>query len=355
MPVRALYADPILCRKGKTDHAQPDQRVAPEDGFSYHTGVFTIEVPMHLHKKMKHRSALGDWWNERQIDLYVLKDRLSGYQALKSMAKRRLGYVPNIETPRTFNEKVQWRKIYDRNPLFPIVADKYRVRDYIEDKLGAAQAARLLPRLVQVVYNADDIDFDALPDDVVFKANHGSGWNLFLRKGDPVDRELIRNEVKYWLRRSYGRKKWEWAYHAMPRCVVIEELILDDAGNMPDDMKFQVFDGNCGFVTWDDDRFGAYTQHFMNRDFNQLDFTLKPLVTREIGTKPKHYEAMLALAEQLGAEFDSIRVDYLFNDDGFWINELTLYRGSGMEPFDPPEFDERFGALWTLPTAAGKK
>lgn len=304
---------------------------------------------MLFQKPLKDSSAPMDRWFEAKLSAKARIDALIGYPRLKRMFEDRVGYNPNLTKPLTYNEKIQWRKINDRDPRFPVVSDKLRVRDYLRDLLGPAEAERHLTELYLATDDPDSIDFTRLPRNVVLKANHGSGWNAFLREGDTIDEARLRAELKRWLRLSYGKLKHEWAYQEIPRRILAEELLQGADGRVPDDMKFSMFRDTCGFIFWDDDRFGGYTQHIFDERWNVLPWRNADLDKGELPPKPPLFDDMLRLAKRIGAEFDMIRVDFLFTDTRAVLNELTLYRGSGMMPFHPPEWDRHYGDMWTLP------
>ncbi|MBS0124408.1 ATP-grasp fold amidoligase family protein [Thetidibacter halocola] len=303
---------------------------------------------MHFQKPFRRRSALQDWLVETREQALARLDALAGYPHLRRMFRERVGYEPNLKTPKTYNEKVQWRKINDRNPLFPIVSDKLRLRGYVQDLLGP-DAADILPRLHLATDDPDRIDFAALPANVVFKANHGSGWNIFLREGEPRDEDRLREEMRRWLRRSYAVRKHEWAYQHIPRRIIAEEMIQKPDSTVPDDLKFSMFRDQCGFIFWDDDRFGSMTQHICDDTWTELPWSNADLDKGILPPKPILFERMLDVARRIGAQFDMVRVDFLFTDERIVLNELTLYRGSGMMPYSPPEWDRHYGDMWTLP------
>lgn len=306
---------------------------------------------MIIHNPQPERSRLGDLVNELKIELKMRKDTRRGFRNFMKYAERRLGYRPDYKAPKTFNEKVLWRKIYDRNPLFPVLSDKLRMRDEITRRLGADRANKVLAKVLYCIEKPNEFDLSCLPPSFVAKANHASGWNIFVTPDNPLEPERFVAETSKWLRRSYGKPKLEWAYQPIPRRVMIEEHLAPTPDcPLPDDMKYMCFDGTCQFAVWDDDRFGSYTQHYIARDWTQLHFTSKPLVSRPLPPKPAFFDEMMQVAEDVSQGIDSVRVDFMFTPDRYVLNEFTLYRGSGLEPFDPPEWDQHFGDLWILPT-----
>ena len=304
---------------------------------------------MIIHNPQPERSRLGDFVNELKIELKLRKEARRGFPRLLDYAERRLGYRPDFKNPRTFNEKVMWRKIFDRNPLFPVISDKLRLRDEVRKRLGT-DADDVLCDLLATTRDPDRFDFSKLPKAYVAKANHASGWNIIVPPGSEVDISVMRHEMKKWLRRSYGKDKMEWAYQPIPRRVVFEEYMSQPGGKAPDDLKVMFFDGHCEFVLRVDDRFGEATQNFMKPDWTPYGFRTVDHRTHALPEKPHLFNEMIKVGEVMAKGLDSIRVDFLFTEDRFVLNEMTLYRGSGMTPFNPPEWDRHFGDLWTLPT-----
>lgn len=305
---------------------------------------------MRIQTKLPQRSWAGDLVHEWRLERRYRRDAKKGYPLLLRIAEKRLGYRPDIHNPKTFNEKVQWRKVYDQNPLFPIISDKLRLRDYLAEQLGNATAANILPELLLVTDTPQTVDLSELPDAWVAKANHASGWNIFATPDDPMDEAALRHEMTRWLRLSYGKKKREWAYQSIPRKIMFEGFMEGSDGRAPDDLKFVMFGDSVGYVMWEDDRFGNHSQHLVDEHWTPLDFTTNEYAQRDLPPPPDGYAEMLSIAKAIGKAFDHVRVDFMFTKDGFVLNELTLYRGSGMKAFNPVSYDRLFGDMWTLPT-----
>lgn len=303
---------------------------------------------MQIQKPLANRHRIHDMLHEMEISAKAWLDSRRGYPRLKRMFEKRVGYAPDLEAPRTYNEKMQWRKIHDHNPLYPVISDKLRMRDYLQDELGAA-AGDMLPELYFASDDPDRIDFGKYPKDMVLKANHASGWNIFLREGEPYDDARLRRELRLWLRRSYGKLKQEWAYQQIPRRVIGEELLTGADGHVPNDMKFTFFRDQFGFILWHHDRFGDFEEYICDAALTPLPWTNAGRKRGEQPPKPVLFDEMHDIARHIAKSFDMIRVDFLFTDTRFVLNELTLYRGSGMRAFEPVEWDRHYGDMWTLP------
>ena len=280
-------------------------------------------------------------------DFFYKRENMKGFPRLKRQFKERTGYELDLDNPLTFNQKINWKKIHDRNPLLPMVADKFKVRDYLQNVLGTSEAENILIPLLYVTNIPETIPFDDLPEEYIIKANHGSGTNIIIEKGIPVNREYVIDRCKNWLNKPYGLFKHEWAYQRIDRKIVIEKLIRDKKGALPEDYKFHIFHGKCFLIQVDYDRFSDHSRTLYTRDWKYLPITLKFKQGMDI-KRPKNFDYMLGLAEKLGGGFDYIRVDLYEVDRKVYFGELTNYPGSGYERFNPESFDNEIGSKWKL-------
>lgn len=304
---------------------------------------------MHLQRNTLGATLITDMLHELRVELEFRIDPLLKHHFMRKKAAAHLNYWPNIEDPQTYNEKILWRKAFDRNPAFPIVQDKIRLREFLAEQLGQATADQVSTRLYATESDPRKIDFGALPDHYVVKANHGCGWNAFIRPEDPLEPALLNREMKRWMRRSFGKDLHEWAYVPIKRQVMVEEMLLFDSGQMANDIKFAVFDGTCEFIVYCDDRFGDHCWHHLTRGWDRLFSTPIEASAKPVPAKPQGFDEMLRIAEDVTKGFDFFRVDFLFTDSRFVLNEITLYDAAGYDPLDPPIWDKRFGEFWTLP------
>ncbi|MFP4403771.1 MAG: ATP-grasp fold amidoligase family protein [Nanoarchaeota archaeon] len=271
---------------------------------------------------------------------------LTNYYFEKRKFKKKLGYKLNLKNPRSFNEKVVYKKIYDRNPLLTKTSDKVAVRDYIREVLGKKEGEKHLIPLLYVTDNPETIPFEKFPKDFIIKANHGSGWNIIIRDGKYNKKEIIK-KCKTWLNTPHGLDKMEWAYKNVKRKILIEELLLDEKGQVPKDYKFFVFDGKVKLVFIDFDRFENHTRSLFDENWNHLNATLKYPIGKKI-RKPKKFEKMKKIAEKLGEPFDHIRVDLYLINDNIYFGELTSYQGSGVQMIKPRSYDFELGKYWKI-------
>ncbi len=280
----------------------------------------------------------------RQVLRWI--DPWRGYPELHALFLRRMGYPLNLTTPRTFNEKMQVRKLYDRNPLYPVVTDKLRMRAYVEEVLGPDRAQTILPDLLGATARPDAAWVTGFGTSVAFKANHGCGFNLFVRGGDPVDARAIARTCRGWLKRDYGRQMYEWGYSPIPRRIMAERLLITPDGRLADDLKFTMFGDHCAMIGVEHDRFGDHRQAVFDVNWQPMPIKCEHSVLEQAIPRPKALDDMLDIARTLGRGFDNVRVDFLYAGDEYRLNELTLYCSSGLIPYDPPSADRMLGDLW---------
>jgi hypothetical protein len=280
----------------------------------------------------------------RAYSIYFL-NKISNYQIEKIRFYKELGYQLNLKDPKSYNEKIVWKKINDRNPLLPITADKYQVRSYIKEVLGEEKAKKILIPLLYVTNQPESIPFERLPSAFMVKPNHTSGRNIIVENGHLNQEEII-NTCRRWLKTPYGLEKLEWAYQPLKRKIIIEKLLHDDDGKIPKDFKFHMFHGKCKLVQVTFERMNNPYMSFFDEEWN---FLLVKKPNRLHGPKikkPKNYEIMLELAEKLSQPFDYVRID-LYNLNGkIYFGELTHYPGSGTIKLDPSFFDFELGKYW---------
>lgn len=265
---------------------------------------------------------------------------------LKIEFKRHAGYKLNLKNPQTFNEKLQWLKLYWFDPKATVCADKYLVRKFVENKgLGF-----LLNDLYGVYDNVDDINIDTLPDEFVMKVTHGCGQNLICTDKSKLNWDVEKRKFKKWLKRSHYYYSLEWVYRDIKPRIIVEKLIKTKDGKPPKDYKIFCFDGEpkCLFVATDR---GEHTTKF---DFYDLDWNYIPVKNHypnsgEILPRPKELDDILKYSKILSKGFPHMRVDFYIENDRVIFGECTFFHFSGMEPFEPIEFDYKLGSYLELP------
>jgi hypothetical protein len=274
------------------------------------------------------------------------RERLRGYPQLKAKFLEKVGYPLDLRDPQTFNAKIQARKVFDRNPLFPIVSDKLRVREYVATVLGQAEADALFPRVLGVTQKPTAGWLREFGTGVVVKPNHGSQMKKIILSDQAVNYVHLSRRCRDWLATDYGRDHVEWAYRPIPRRILVEELLPFRNGNPADDLKFAVFDGVVQMAQLNNNKFHDHKNAFVTRDWMPLPIRRAREVLPVLPERPAGFDRMVAIAERLGQAFDYVRVDFLLTDQRFALSELTLYSGSGFTPFTPPEYDLILGQVW---------
>jgi TupA-like ATPgrasp len=258
---------------------------------------------------------------------------------------KRHGVFPNIINPVTFNDKVLYRRLFDRRPALTQVSDKAAVRFYVESRLGP----QILPKLYYLTTRPDAIPFDQLPNRFVVKPTHGSGWIQLITDKSALDRAALIETCSAWLKRSYYKETLEWAYkHIEPR-IIVEEFIDDGSGTAPNDYKLFVFDGTVKLIQVDTGRFIDHRRRLYTPAWEKLDVLLGEYedVIGDV-PRPVHLAEMIAAAQKLGDGWDFIRAEFYDTGARLCFGELTTYPGAGGVRFRPQEFDRYLGQCWKL-------
>lgn len=280
------------------------------------------------------KNIVRSWIPDR---LYILRKCLIDFG-------RGHGAYPNIFRPRSFSEKIQHRKLFDRRPILVTLADKYAVRDFVRQRVGE----EYLTRLYHLTADPRDIPLDSLPDRFVIKPTHGCGWLEIVRDKSLVDLEQLKRLCADWLSRNFFYVAGEWVYKTIPPRLMVEELLDDGAGGIPYDYKFFVFDGRVAFLSVDLDRFGDHRRNMYDRDWNRLNFGFQRAGSDRPVDRPARLEEMIRIAETLCAGFDFLRIDMYCTADRIVFGEVTTTPASGLEPFWPGGIDRWIGDLWTM-------
>lgn len=278
--------------------------------------------------------------------LYTISPRA----CLKLLFRIRQGYALNLDDPQTFSEKIQWIKLYDKNPLMPRCADKYTVRDYVEKK----GFSNLLNSLLWQGHNPEEIPFDDLPSRYVIKATHGSTFNMIVKDASTVDRKTIISTCKKWLKTDFLPCYGEWFYGRSggikPR-IIIEEFLDSGSPYGLDDYKVFVINGKVEMVLVCSERTSeSHLEDFYDKDWNVINgIDMGEKKSGKVFSRPACLTQMLRAAEVLAAPFNLARVDFYIVNNSPIFGEITFTSGSGFDRFHPYEFDLELGHKLTLP------
>lgn len=243
---------------------------------------------------------------------------------LKAQFVNQVGYIPDFDTPLSFNEKLNRLKLYDRNPLLTVCADKYLVRDYVADKIGS----QYLIDLIGVYDSTDEIDFDKLPDRFVIKVNWGSGQNIICKDKNKLNKAEVLLQLNYWLNPENNLYfySYEWCYKDIKPKIIIEEYIEQADGNLLD-YKFFCHNGKVKNLFLVSDRHTNFKVNFYDLDWKMYPFTRVYPNDASKQLKPKEFDTMVLLAEKLAENFIFARVDFYILDNNIKFGEITFYPG----------------------------
>jgi len=259
----------------------------------------------------------------------------------------RIGRKINLNSPKTFNEKLQWLKLYDRNSIYVNLVDKYEVRKFVTRKIGKEY---LIP-LYGVYDKYEDINFSMLPEKFVLKPTHTSGDVIICRNKKILNIKDTKKTITKWLKRNYYWDQREWLYkHIKPR-IICEELLEDESQDEIIDYKILCFNGEpkCLFICLDRGSTNGLKVDFYDLNWNPLPFERHYPKSGRIVKKPERFEEMLELSRILAKDILFVRVDLYITNQQIKFGELTFYPGSGFEEFSPEEYDTILGNLLVLP------
>ena len=283
-----------------------------------------------------------------------LYNSLPDKEYVGKMFKATLGYNLNLDLPKTFNEKLQWLKLYNRKPEYTMMVDKYAVRKYISDTIGEQY---LIP-LLGVWDTPEEIDFAQLPDKFVLKCNHNSGLGMCIcRDKSKLDITKVKQELKRGLKQDYYLTGREWPYKNVRRCIIAEKYMEDNPDSKElTDYKLMCFNGKvrCSFTCSSRYAKEGLKVTFYDTDWQKMPFERHYPAEAVAQEKPKSYDEMVALAEKLADKIPFVRIDFYEIKDRPYFGEVTFFPGNGMEEFTPEEWDETLGSWIELPNKDGK-
>jgi len=261
---------------------------------------------------------------------------------IKSLYKKRIGKKLNLKNPVSYNEKLQWLKLYDRNPLYTRLADKYEVRQYVTETIGEQY---LIP-LIGVWDRFDDIDFAKLPNQFVLKCTHDSGSIVICKDKTQFDIRKAGKRLNEKLKHNYYWIGREWSYKNIKPRIIAEEYLEDESGALMD-YKVHCFGGNPRVIQVDFDRFIYHKRNIYTPEWELIDASYKyPNNKERIISKPDMLDEMLRLSNMIATNTvsDFIRVDWFDVCGKFYIGEFTFTPESGMGKFIPESYDALFGS-----------
>ena len=272
----------------------------------------------------------------------VLPDKLY----LEMLYQVRMGEKLDLKNPNNFDEKLQWLKLYDRKPEYTIMADKYEVRKYVEEKLGESY---LIP-LLGVWDSVDDIDFSMLPEQYVLQCTHDSGSVLICKEKNTFDIQSAKQKLEKTLRTNYFYPSREWPYKNIHPRIIAEKYMTDESHVELKDYKIYTFGGEPYLIQVDFGRFVEHKRNLYTTDWQYIDEEIEypkdPSVQIE---KPESLGEMLECSRKLAEGTVSLRTDFYSINDRIYFGEITFYQEAGFAHFSSEEFSRKLGEMIVLP------
>lgn len=291
----------------------------------------------------------GSWKLTKRYICFKFPFLFSDKQAIMVFWDLRMDYPLNLENPQTFNEKLQWMKLYDRKDLYTTLVDKYAVKEYVSQKIGSEY---IIPT-IGVWNKVKEIDWDNLPQSFVLKCTHDSGGLVICRDKKFLDIHSASNKLDKSLKTDYYKLGREWVYKNVPHRIIAEQFMEDKETGELRDYKFFCFNGRVKWLFIATDRQNREEPYF---DFFDMDFNHLPIKSGHPNSpktpeKPKCFEEMKSIAATLSKGLPHIRVDLYEVNGKVYFGELTFYHHAGTVPFEPKEWDYIFGKEIELPTS----
>lgn len=282
-------------------------------------------------------AGLYDWMEDRKY--------------LEKKYKSVFGKPLDLNHPKTFNEKLQWLKLFDRKPEYSLMVDKYLVKEYVANKIGRDY----IIETIGVWDSENDIDFDELPDQFVLKCNHNSGLGMCICKDKKkLDIKRVRKKLGKGLRQNYYLLGREWPYKNVERKIIAEKYMVDEKHAELRDYKVLCFNGAPKLIEYHAGRFTNHqTQDIYNTEWEKCDISqsnVSGFGKSNINVpKPLLLDRMLELSSVLAEGIPHVRIDWYIVEDALYFGEITFFDGSGFDGFDNEEDDLMIGNWIKLP------
>ena len=268
--------------------------------------------------------------------LYKISPKLD----LKVLFRLKLGYNLNLENPVTYNEKLQWIKLYDKNPLMPKCCDKYAVRNYIKEK-GYKD---ILNTLIWEGFQPEEIPFESLPEKFVIKVTHGSTFNIICTDKEKLNEKDVVEKCKKWLKAKFIPCYGEWFYGIEKPRIIIEKYLENEKEDLKD-YKIYCFNGTPRCIGVSSKRgTSEYCYNIYDTDWNLLqDVQLGHISSLKKIEKPEYLSELLRCARDLSKDFLHARIDFYIVDKKIVFGEITFTSDSGFGKIKPYDFGVKMG------------
>lgn len=296
--------------------------------------VKAIKHPEWIVGVVLRHTPIGRWMNDRT---FIKWEFFSGMRKF-----------PNLEKPRTFNEKLQWLKLNNIHPEYSQIVDKAEAKGYVKRVLGEEGESIIIPT-IGIWDRFDEIDFSSLPNQFVLKTTHDSGGVAVIKDKTSMNFQEVKQKIEKSLKHNFFYEHREYPYKDIKPRIIAEKYMVDESGTELKDYKFFCFNGEPKMLFVATDRPFDTRFDFFDTEWNHLPFKQgHPLASKEI-KKPAGFEKMLDLSRKLSKGFPHVRVDLYDINGQIYFGELTFFHFSGNVPFEPEEWDYKIGEWLKLP------
>lgn len=270
---------------------------------------------------------------------------------LRLQFRLRMGYCIDFKRPQTLSEKIQWLKLNYKNPLFPSLVDKYSVKEYVSQLIGEGH---IIPTL-QVWSNPDEIDFDSLPQQFVLKTTHGGGNSgvIICKDKNSFDKRATIEKLRKALKQDIYNDFREWPYKFIKKRIIAEQYMAQEDGTPLVDYKFFCFNGIPRFIYVSQNIPGdrRTISAFLDMNWEMLPFKKKnENHAVSYPPKPESFDELKRIALLLANGFPFVRIDLYEINKEVYFSEYTFFPSSGMQPYEPTEWDRKLGDMLDLPS-----
>lgn len=277
-----------------------------------------------------------------KISRLIVNDRF--YISIMYFIK--IGKILHLNPPKTFNEKLQWLKLYNKQESYSQMVDKADVKEFVAKKIGQKY---IIPT-IGVWKSFEDIDFSTLPDQFVLKCTHDSGGLVVCKNKQELKMNEVKRKINKCMKRNYYWYSREYPYKTINPRIIVEKYMVDESGCELKDYKFFCFNGVVKYVEVDWGRFVKHQRNIYDLDWNLQPFEMSYPKNEEYQIpKPKNLEEMLRIASDLSQGIPFLRVDLYSINTNIYFGELTFFHDAGIIPFSSEEWNLHLGNLLQLP------
>lgn len=271
---------------------------------------------------------------------------MSDEKYIKMKYRLMIGKNLNLDSPKTFNEKLQWLKLHDRKDLYKIMVDKYEAKQYV----GALIGNEHIVPTIGIYDSFDDIDFSLLPNQFVIKSTHDSGGLVICKDKDRLNTKEAKKKINRSLRRNFYYSGREWPYKELKHRIIVEDYLVDNESKELRDYKFFCFNGRVEYYKIDFNRFSKHQANYYDKQ-GRIQYFGEEICPPDFKKNlpiPYNLKEMIAFAEQLSRGISFVRIDFYEVNKRVYFGEITFYPAAGFGKFIPEEWDEKLGKLISL-------